>query len=286
MNTSLETLNSPNSRERYRAIWQGFDRDLTAAGIQSYVAERRDGGYAPSTVNLHLAALKHLARQRAPVEELPRIEAIKSLPIRGVRMGTWLSTEQVTALLERHPGDQLAETRDRCILALLVGAALRRAELASLTCAHVQTLNGRCVLLDLVGKGRRVRTVPLPSWASTPLYEWLQAASVTSGPVLRRVQCRRVSEEGLTADHLHAIVKAAGRRIGVPTLAPHDLRRTFAQLARRGNAPLEQIKETLGHSSLLNTERYLGGKLDLENPACDAIKLGGVDHVPGTNLYR
>lgn len=270
---SLETLNSPASRDRYLAIWQGFDRDLTAAGIQSYVAERRDGGFAPSTVNLHLAALKHLARQRAPVEELPKIEAIKSIPVRGVRMGTWLSTEQVSALLARHPGDQLAETRDRCILALLTGAALRRAELASLTCGHVQTLNGRCVLLDLVGKGGRVRTVPLPSWATAPLYEWLDAAGIKTGPVLRRVWHGKVSEEGLTADHIHAIVKAAGRRIGVPQLAPHDLRRTAAALSHKGGAKMTGIQALLGHSNIQTTSRYLSAVDVLADPAGDYIKL-------------
>ena len=39
---------------------------------------------------------------------------------------------------------------------------------------------------------------------------------------------------------------------------PHDLRRTFAKLAHQGQAPLEQIQLTLGHASIVTTERYLG----------------------------
>ena len=271
MNTSLETLNAKRSREAYAAIWRNYDRELTAAGIQTYVAERRDGGYAPATVNLHLAALKHLARQNAPAAEMMAIEAIRSLPVRGVKMGTWLSLEQLGNLLE--PGPGLAGARDRCLLALLTGAALRRSELASLQVAHVQTLDGRTVLLDLIGKGRRVRTVPLPSWAILALHEWLQAAAISTGPVLRRVWKEKASAEGLTADHIHAIVKAAGQRIGVPQLAPHDLRRTFARLALKGKADLVQIQLTLGHSSIAVTDRYLKSTVDLANPACDAIKL-------------
>lgn len=271
--TSLETLNSQHSRDRYLAIWQGFDRDLTAAGIQSYVAERRDGGYAPATVNLHLAALKHLARQKAPAEEVQKIEAIKGVPQRGTRMGTWLSLEQVSILLEQLPGETIAGLRDRCILALLTGGALRRSELASLTCGHVQTLNGRCVLLDLVGKGRRVRTVPLPSWAAAPLYEWLSATKITTGPVIRRVYQGLVMEDALSADHMHEIVKAAGRRIGVPQLAPHDLRRTAAALSHKGGAKMTGIQAMLGHSNIQTTSKYLSAVDVLADPAGDYIKL-------------
>jgi integrase len=271
MNTHLETLNSRNSRDRYAAIWRNYDGEMTAASIQRYVAERRDSGYAPNTVNLHLAALKHLARQTAPAQELAGIEAIKTIPVRGVRMGTWLSLDQVTALLS--PSAKLSEARDRCLLALLCGCALRRSELAALTVAHVQTLDGRTVLLDITGKGQRVRTVPLPAWSVKALHDWLGAAGISSGTVLRGVRGKRLLDGGITADHIHAIVKKAGKRIGVPQLAPHDLRRTFARLALKGKADLTQIQVTLGHSSLAVTNRYLCTTVDLANPACDAIQL-------------
>jgi integrase len=52
------------------------------------------------------------------------------------------------------------------------------------------------------------------------------------------------------------IVHAYGARIGVPDLAPHDLRRTHARLAREGGAPLEVIQHSLGHASVQTTERY------------------------------
>lgn len=273
MTTNTETLNSPESQRRYRSVWNAFDRDLTAAGIQTYVAELRDGGYASATVNLHLAALKHLARQKAPVEELPRIEAIKSIPQRGTRMGTWLSLEQVSALLERHPGDQLLEIRNRALLAMLCGAALRRAELVSLKCSHLQTLDGRLCISDIEGKGRRIRTVPLNSWTAEHLQEWLEAAGIREGMVWRRTYRRVVMEEALSADHVHEIVRAAGRRIGMPKLAPHDLRRTAAALSHKGGAKMQGIQAMLGHQNIQTTSVYLSQVDILKDPAGDYIKL-------------
>ena len=54
-------------------------------------------------------------------------------------------------------------------------------------------------------------------------------------------------------------------------LAPHDLRRTFAKLARSGQAPLEQIQLALGHQNIQTTQRYLGSELDLADAACDRL---------------
>jgi integrase len=62
---------------------------------------------------------------------------------------------------------------------------------------------------------------------------------------------------GLHPDSIRNIVRFYGSRIGVPALAPHDLRRTYARLARQGGAALETVQASLGHSSIATTERYL-----------------------------
>jgi integrase len=74
---------------------------------------------------------------------------------------------------------------------------------------------------------------------------------------------------------MEAVLKY-GRSIGVPHLAPHDLRRTFAKLAHKGRAALEQIQLSLGHASIVTTERYLGVRQDLHDAPCDrlGIRLG------------
>lgn len=69
------------------------------------------------------------------------------------------------------------------------------------------------------------------------------------------------------------VVRAYGAGIGKPDLAPHDLRRTFAKLARAGNAPLEQVQLALGHESLDTTQAYLGEELDYQRAACDYLDL-------------
>lgn len=61
----------------------------------------------------------------------------------------------------------------------------------------------------------------------------------------------------LSPSQVFEIVRKYGARIGVPQLAPHDLRRTCARLAREGGASLESVQRTLGHASVQTTERYV-----------------------------
>jgi integrase len=50
-----------------------------------------------------------------------------------------------------------------------LGCALRRSELASLECAHIQQRDDRWVFVDLVGKGKRIRTVPIPPFVKAAI---------------------------------------------------------------------------------------------------------------------
>jgi len=76
----------------------------------------------------------------------------------------------------------------------------------------------------------------------------------------------------MIAQALHDIVTEYGARLGL-RIAPHDLRRTFAKLAYKGGAGLDQIQLSLGHGSIQTTERYLGVTQDLTTAPCDFLGL-------------
>lgn len=67
------------------------------------------------------------------------------------------------------------------------------------------------------------------------------------------------------------ILRAVARY--VDAIAPHDLRRTFAKLAFKGGAKLDQIQLSLGHASIQTTERSLGVQQDLTDAPCDHLHL-------------
>ena len=113
--------------------------------------------------------------------------AVEGVKRRGVRSGNWLTLKQAQALIVSPDVDTPGGLRDRAILAVMLGAGLRRSEVAALTFEHIQQREGRWVIVDLVGKGGRVRTVPIPAWVKVAIDEWGGAADVNSGRVFRGI---------------------------------------------------------------------------------------------------
>jgi len=130
------------------------------------------------------------------------------------------------------------------------------------------------VIADLIGKGRHIRTVPVPVWAKRAVDEWTAAAGMNGGVVFRRVsRLGKIWGDRITPKAIWHIVKAAATRAGIQDLAPHDLRRTCARLCHLAGGELEQIQFLLGHASVQTTERYLGCKQKLSQAVNDNLGL-------------
>ena len=83
----------------------------------------------------------------------------------------------------------LKRKRDRAILAVLLGCGLRRRELADLQFALLQQREEHWAIVDLVGKGGHIRTVPMPDWVKSTVDGWTDEAELVSGKLFRCV-CR------------------------------------------------------------------------------------------------
>jgi integrase len=122
----------------------------------------------------------------------------------------------------------------------------------------------------LAGEGSRLRGVPMPGWAKLALDHWTTAAGITEGRSFRAISSQGELQDSLTAQAVYLIVRHYTTLLGF-AIAPHDLRRTFARLAHNGKAPLEQIQLSLGHDSIVTTERYLGTRQNLQDAPCDRL---------------
>ncbi len=96
----------------------------------------------------------------------------------GRRSGDWLTPEQCSRILTGANGDDLRTRRDHAMLSILIGRGLRRSELVALETDHMQLRQGHRAIVDLVGKGGHVRTVPVPKWAKDSLDCWIAAAGI------------------------------------------------------------------------------------------------------------
>ncbi len=281
----LNSLSSPHSRRVYARALQEFLRWLEAerpgpfnkAVVQQYRARLEASGRAPATINLHLAAVKKLASEAADngllaPELAAGIARVRGARRLGARAGNWLTRQQAQQLINAPDWSTLKGKRDRAILALLIGCGLRRSELINLTFDRIQQRESRWVIVDLEGKGNRVRSVPVPAWVKALVDEWTAAANLSTGRLFRSInKSGRIWGAGITPKVVWWIVLEYAELIGVPNLAPHDLRRTCAKLCRASGAELEQIQLLLGHASIQTTERYLGSRQNLAQAVNDQL---------------
>jgi integrase len=190
-----------------------------------------------------------------------------------VRLGNWLNVENAERLVHAPAMDTIKSKRDRALLAVLLGAGLRRSEAAQLSLAQLQKREDRWVIVDLLGKHDRIRSVPIPAWTKQAIDECIAAADLRGGAVFRRIsKGGKVHAGAISVNAIYQIVRQYSAGIGV-AIAPHDVRRTFAKLAHEGKAGLDQIQLALGHSSILTTEHYLGILQNLRDAPCDHLGL-------------
>ena len=277
----LDSITSEHSR---RAYAKGLDllfafaasRPLTRALLLEYRTSL--AGLAPSTVNVRLAAIRKMVTEAQKNgmlthEEAANLTDIPNIRQHGTRLGNWLTKEQAKELLAVPDRSTVKGTRDYAILALLVGCALRRRELASLTVEDIQMRENRWVIADLRGKGGRIRTVAIPVWVKKGIDVWQEAGSIDKGPLLRSISKGGKVGESLSDWAVWSVVTEAAKEIGIENFGAHDLRRTCAKLCRKAGGDLEQIKFLLGHTSIQTTERYLGSEQDIAIAVNDAIGL-------------
>jgi site-specific recombinase XerC len=86
--------------------------------------------------------------------------------------------------------ETLKGKRDRAILAVLLGCGLRRRELTALTIQHFQRREDHWAIVDLIGKGGHVRTVP--SWVKKTIDDWSETKGSFS---IRQAVANRIPHE-------------------------------------------------------------------------------------------
>lgn len=283
----LNSLPSLNSRRSYdHAIrdfieWYCSEPRLAfnKTVVTRYRIDLEQRRYAPSTINLRLAAVRRLAYEASDCGLLSPdlaagIRRVKGAKRLGVRIGNWLTVDQGKKLLAVYSGKHLRDLRNHAVIAMLLGCGLRRAELVGIKIEDFELREDHWVLADLIGKGRHMRTIPVPSWVKSAVDDWINAAELSAGMLFRAIgKTGRIRGLGLTAKVIWSIVREAASRCGIGIIAPHDLRRTCARLCHQSGGELEQIQFLLGHVSVQTTERYLGCKQRLRNAVNDRLGL-------------
>lgn len=115
----------------------------------------------------------------------------------------------------------------------------------------------------------------MSGWARKAIREYAEAVGLSAGRVFRPLnKWGQLTGEALSVQTVLDVVRGYTVTLGYGNLAPHDLRRTFAKLARNGGAALDQIQASLGHASVETTQRYIGGNQLFSDAPTDHLGIG------------
>jgi len=292
INRLLIGIDNPHTKRGYkRALsdfleyWRlGGKLEINKNFVENYKAGLIDLGVGVTSINQRLSAIKRFVSELADnglVDD--RIKAginnIKNIRQEGRPVGNWLTLKEAVGFLDaplNFVKNVKRRDRDRALLAVLLGAGLRRNEAAGLTWGHIQTRQDRAVIVDIIGKRTKRRTVPIANWTMADLETWRQILIINgmydpAGPVFLRIhRSGSISPDPIGPQSIYKIVLKYAKLSGFD-VKPHDLRRTFAKLAYLGDADIKQISKSLGHASVMTTEKYIGADQDLENAPADAL---------------
>jgi integrase/recombinase XerC len=237
--------------------------------LRRYLAYLDTRGFARASISRKAAALRAYLRflKRHGVVEHDSGRTLRA-PKGANRLPRVIRSDEAVDLLDAasaaidHDGDGEADDplatavvlRDLAVLEILYGAGLRVAECCGLRAADCDLDRG---LVTVLGKGSKVRRVPIGAPAVEALAAWLDRGRATlatstsppdavflnrRGRQLSPRDARRVLERHPLPD---------GR-----ALHPHALRHAYATHLLEGGADLRAVQELLGHADLATTQIY------------------------------
>jgi site-specific recombinase XerD len=237
-------------------------RALDHRTVRRYLAYLQTRGFARPTIARKAAAVRAYARflRRRGVLVRDVAAAVQSPPTprRLPRMPKPADAAAMLDLVENTvvPDDTARSRalRDLALLELLYGAGLRVSEACGLDTGDVDL---RKATVTVLGKGSKIRRLPLGEPASEAVREYLRAG--------RAALCSGTHAEGAL------FVNSRGRRMTprdvrrvlarypLPdgrALHPHALRHAYATHLLEGGADLRAVQELLGHADVGTTQIY------------------------------
>ena len=289
---------SPRTQELYREALEDFaswaeipgtsprmttgdprmTEELIPSRLREYEGHLIEIGLKPRTVHLHMSALsgfcgwliKEGKLKSNPVKVVKRPKMEKRLPEYCTQkaLEEYLEEsapaageDQLEILLSAPKAGGLAvelyrRRLRRLIVLILYTTGIRRAELLGLKIGSIDTMRGT---LRVLGKGDKMREIPLVSSTTQEISLYLQAAESMVGKERHSGDPLLVTEKGqpLYPEYIERAVKEELGAAEIPgRKSPHVLRHSLATALLDQGADLEAIKEMLGHANLAATEVY------------------------------
>ena len=222
--------------------------------IRHFIIRLNENESTKSTISRKLSSLRRLFLfaikndyiEKSPIDKIPNPKVTRKLP-EIINVDSYL---EIFSLVDKE--NEVKESRQiKAIFELLYGCALRVSELCSLDVGDVD-FHGMSI--RVLGKGSKVRVVPLGSKSADVLKNYLGTLSAKSHSVPLFPD---ENGECITRHYVYRLVKKYLSKVtDIDKKSPHILRHSAATHMLDNEADIMAVKEILGHENLSTTQIY------------------------------
>ena len=233
---------------------------ITRNDVDGWIADMQNNGNAQKTMARRISALRRYFRWLMSKKVIEKDPTAKVRTPKGPqRLPRPLQRSEIDQLFDESTPQNALELRDRLVVELLYGSGLRVAELCGL---QEENLNLKNQTIEVIGKGSKIRTIPITAYACDLLELWIPTGSkafddgyTPSGRSSSGLLVNRRGN-GLGRSDVRRILHRLLRLKGMTERSPHALRHTYATHLLDGGADLRAVQELLGHADLTTTQIY------------------------------
>ncbi len=230
--------------KQYVLYLNEFDSDLfDNKNFVNYLFEK---GLAKSTINRKLTSINNFLEWASKIEKNKSYYKFESLKTER-KLPDILTSNYINTLINELPINTPKEVRNKAIVELLYSSGLRVSEVVNLKLNDMKDNKS----LRVVGKGRKVRILPMTDQAYNIIKLWIKnfrknfLNDQDNNYLFLGVRGKQLSDR-----EVRRIVKSSTGTF------PHNLRHTFATHILDGGADLRVVQELLGHSDPTTTQLY------------------------------
>lgn len=240
-----------------------------------WLEEKR--GNSISTRNQRLAAIHAFFRfiQTQKPELLLQCQQILAIPGKKEQKQTvpFILESDLQKLLSMPDRSTSYGRRDSTLLCLLYDSGARVQELIDLSARDVRLQSP--ATLRLLGKGRKVRVVPLMKQTAALLKDYMDEHGLDpdrtpDAPLFVNHQGKRLTRPGITYilnKYMNEMMNHG--KICAAKISPHTLRHTKAMHLLRAGVDLHYIRDFLGHVDIMTTEVYAKADAEMKRAAIE-----------------
>ena len=230
--------------KQYVSYLNESDSDLfDNKNFVNYLFEK---GLAKSTINRKLTSINNFLEWASKIEKNKSYYKFESIKTER-KLPNILTSNYINTLINELPINTPKEVRNKAIVELLYSSGLRVSEVVNLKLNDMKDNKS----LRVVGKGRKVRILPMTDQAYNIIYLWINNfRNKFLNDKDNNYLFLGVRGKQLTDREVRRIVKSSTGTF------PHNLRHTFATHILDGGADLRVVQELLGHSDPSTTQLY------------------------------